>query len=117
MSNHSMNCREIKEIISNLGWQKPEKTEQGPFNDHLNECPDCRQLYEETVSINKLLHKWESPQPRVHLQAGIMAKIAQVEKGRPHDVPQESFWGQLRLLLGYRLSVPAFTAIVLVLFL
>ena len=112
-----MNCRDIKEVIENLSPKTFGKTEQKPFKEHLNKCSECRRLYKESLLLNKLLDRWETPKSKVNLQSRIMAKIAKVERERLHPIQPQNLWGQLKLLLGYRFSVPAFAAMLLAAFL
>ncbi len=117
MKDNSVSCEEIRAIIENLSPKTVEKTAQKHFKEHLAECLQCRLLYEKNMALNKLLDQWETAKPGRNLQARIMAKVAQVERERARVAQPHDFWGQLKSLLGYRFSVPAFATALLIIFL
>lgn len=117
MNGKSVSCEEIRMIIESLSPKTMEKTAQKEFKEHLTDCAQCRMLYEKNLALNKLLDQWETVKPEKNLQARIMAKVAQIERERARGARSQDFWDQLKSLLGYRFSVPAFATILLIVFL
>jgi len=117
MKDNSVSCEEVRAIIESLSPKTVEKTAQKHFKEHLAECLQCRLLYEKNLALNSLLDQWETAKPGRNLQARIMAKVAQVERERARVAQPHDFWGQLKSLLGYKFSVPAFATALLIIFL
>ncbi len=117
MKDNSVSCEEVRAIIENLSPKTVEKTAQKQFKEHLAECLQCRLLYEKNLALNRVLDQWETAKPGRNLQARIMAKVAQVERERARVTQPRDFWGQLKSLLGYKFSVPAFATALLLFFL
>ena len=107
------NCEETREIIENLSPSSMKKTEQKEFRDHIKKCQKCRELYEQMLSLNRLLDLWEAPAPKGNIQARVMARVAQIEREGGH----RGFLLQLKNLFHYRLRIPAIALLALLLIL
>lgn len=81
---------------------------------HLEECPACRQRVAGARTLAGAIADWQVPEPRVNIQARVMASIARQEQQRR---VRKGAVAWLRGVLDQRIQVPAYAvAAVLVLF-
>ena len=112
MQPESTTCDAIMEQIDGLSRKGLQSALQsGPIQKHVQHCAACRAYLEEARDLAGHLDTWQAPEPKKDLCAGVMTRIAQME--RDHRVSPMMFLKQGIALLNVRLRVPAAAAALL----
>jgi len=87
-----MTCREVVSRLDDLADGELSATETARLNQHLNQCPDCREFYEQTMHLKEILRNASCPLPGQDYWNQTTAKImARTTDAEPRDPEVLSF--------------------------
>ena len=79
-------CKRFTELISQSLDGTLSAEDQQALQQHLEECPECRQLSQELSEIRLELHSWEEQEVPEGFAEGVMSRI-RAEEQKPKIVP------------------------------
>ena len=70
-----MRCEEVQDKLDELAFDLIEEPEKSRIEDHLAECPRCREARERAGRRRESLRQWQAPAPPEDLRASTLKRI------------------------------------------